>query len=531
MRVRARASPPAGRHRLEDGAVALHDEAGGPQRPAVVQEGLDIDGGGLCGRSPHAPRGWPVVGCSRHWPRPCRERPPALQLLHPAEPDSAPRCAAPHGDPRKPRGTADARHAGAKAKREVAMAGREGGPPNRGSKEAPPSTTIFSEDAAGGREGRTLLANTTLAEPRSPWCLAPSSQSAASRSTPPSSRSMRSSSQSAPSRTSGTRFCRQLECATHAYSGCAPSSGATPPSCGGPPAAAAAPRTPRSPTSAGCRLVSDKETGKAKGYGFCEYHDQASADSAVRNLNGYDLSGRQLRVGFAEEHQQMREMGPRRGPPPGARGPGGLCVGVKGGGAPADAGDGPRQGPTGPRASGGGPRAGWACGHLRRAETEGRTRCAGVAEGPPGVGFGRRERGRGAELHVAGRTNACGAGLEHAQRQESQGWTLENSAPCSAHPRRLPPTVLAERFPLGPGPAGTKVSTSPGPRRGLLLTPALPRTCRRLTCSLAVAALRARDPCASCRAARGRWGRRHRRQPHGRHAGRAAAARAHAGAR
>lgn len=40
----------------------------------------------------------------------------------------------------------------------------------------------------------------------------------------------------------------------------------------------------------------------AKGYGFCEYHDTATAESAVRNLNNHDLNGRQLRVDFADEH-------------------------------------------------------------------------------------------------------------------------------------------------------------------------------------------------------------------------------------
>ena len=43
----------------------------------------------------------------------------------------------------------------------------------------------------------------------------------------------------------------------------------------------------------------DRETGKCKGYGFCEYADHATALSAMRNLNGYDIGGRNLRVDFA----------------------------------------------------------------------------------------------------------------------------------------------------------------------------------------------------------------------------------------
>ena len=44
------------------------------------------------------------------------------------------------------------------------------------------------------------------------------------------------------------------------------------------------------------RLVTDKETGKPKGFGFCEYRDAETAASAVRNLNGRELHGRTMRV-------------------------------------------------------------------------------------------------------------------------------------------------------------------------------------------------------------------------------------------
>lgn len=47
------------------------------------------------------------------------------------------------------------------------------------------------------------------------------------------------------------------------------------------------------------KMVYDRETGKPKGYGFCEYQDQEMANSAMRNLNNYEINGRQLRVGVA----------------------------------------------------------------------------------------------------------------------------------------------------------------------------------------------------------------------------------------
>jgi cleavage stimulation factor subunit 2 len=50
-------------------------------------------------------------------------------------------------------------------------------------------------------------------------------------------------------------------------------------------------------------LVIDRETGKPKGYGFCEYKDEETASSARRNLPGYEISGRQLRVDFAENEK------------------------------------------------------------------------------------------------------------------------------------------------------------------------------------------------------------------------------------
>ncbi|CAL8141447.1 unnamed protein product [Orchesella dallaii] len=58
------------------------------------------------------------------------------------------------------------------------------------------------------------------------------------------------------------------------------------------------------------KLVFDRETGKPKGYGFCEYKDVQTAMSAMRNLNGYEINGRILRVDNAgAERQRMAEMG------------------------------------------------------------------------------------------------------------------------------------------------------------------------------------------------------------------------------
>ncbi|BFZ59043.1 hypothetical protein YB2330_000045 [Saitoella coloradoensis] len=54
------------------------------------------------------------------------------------------------------------------------------------------------------------------------------------------------------------------------------------------------------------RLVFDRETGKPRGYGFCEFMDHETASSAVRNMNNYDIGGRTLRVDFAESESATK---------------------------------------------------------------------------------------------------------------------------------------------------------------------------------------------------------------------------------
>ena len=48
------------------------------------------------------------------------------------------------------------------------------------------------------------------------------------------------------------------------------------------------------------RLMFDKETGKPRGFAFCEYGDVETAGSAIRNLSGFDVGGRHLKVDYAD---------------------------------------------------------------------------------------------------------------------------------------------------------------------------------------------------------------------------------------
>lgn len=52
------------------------------------------------------------------------------------------------------------------------------------------------------------------------------------------------------------------------------------------------------------RLLYDSNTGRPKGYGFCEYEDKETAMSARRNLNDTMVNGRPLRVDLTDSDKQ-----------------------------------------------------------------------------------------------------------------------------------------------------------------------------------------------------------------------------------
>ncbi len=49
------------------------------------------------------------------------------------------------------------------------------------------------------------------------------------------------------------------------------------------------------------KLVTDRDTGRPRGFGFVEMGSSEDADSAIRELNGQDLGGRALTVNEARE--------------------------------------------------------------------------------------------------------------------------------------------------------------------------------------------------------------------------------------
>lgn len=48
-------------------------------------------------------------------------------------------------------------------------------------------------------------------------------------------------------------------------------------------------------------LVTDRETGRPRGFGFVEMGSSEDADSAIRDLDGYQMDGRALKVNEARE--------------------------------------------------------------------------------------------------------------------------------------------------------------------------------------------------------------------------------------
>ena len=50
-------------------------------------------------------------------------------------------------------------------------------------------------------------------------------------------------------------------------------------------------------------VISDRETGRSRGFGFIEMND-GDADKAISELNGREMDGRELRVNEARERTE-----------------------------------------------------------------------------------------------------------------------------------------------------------------------------------------------------------------------------------
>jgi RNA recognition motif-containing protein len=103
------------------------------------------------------------------------------------------------------------------------------------------------------------------------------------------------------------------------------------------------------------KIITDRDTGRSKGFAFVEMSDEEGAQKAIEALNGSDFGGRSLKISEARP-QEPRSGGGGRGfggGGGGGRGGGGYGGGGRGGGGGGYGGGG-RDG--GSRGGGGGGR-------------------------------------------------------------------------------------------------------------------------------------------------------------------------------
>jgi RNA recognition motif-containing protein len=79
------------------------------------------------------------------------------------------------------------------------------------------------------------------------------------------------------------------------------------------------------------KLISDRETGRSKGFGFVEMPDDEAAQKAITGLNGTDVKGRSIAVSQAEDKKPSDRRGGGGGGYGGNRGGGGGYGGGGGG--------------------------------------------------------------------------------------------------------------------------------------------------------------------------------------------------------
>jgi len=68
-------------------------------------------------------------------------------------------------------------------------------------------------------------------------------------------------------------------------------------------------------------IITERETGRSRGFGFVTFADGACADAAIAEMNGAKLDGRTIKVNEAEDRKKRPGGGGGRGNRPYNRGP------------------------------------------------------------------------------------------------------------------------------------------------------------------------------------------------------------------
>ena len=82
------------------------------------------------------------------------------------------------------------------------------------------------------------------------------------------------------------------------------------------------------------QVITDRETGRSRGFGFVEMNDDGEAQRTIDALNGYDFKGRPLTVNIAKPREERGGGGGA-----GFRGGGGARGGYAGGRGGSDRGN------------------------------------------------------------------------------------------------------------------------------------------------------------------------------------------------
>ena len=61
------------------------------------------------------------------------------------------------------------------------------------------------------------------------------------------------------------------------------------------------------------KIITDKYTGRSRGFGFVEMPEKTEAEAAISNLNGKELKGREIVVNEARPRQEGSRGGRRSG--------------------------------------------------------------------------------------------------------------------------------------------------------------------------------------------------------------------------
>ena len=66
-------------------------------------------------------------------------------------------------------------------------------------------------------------------------------------------------------------------------------------------------------TCESANVVTDRDTGRSRGFGFVEMSSASDADKAISSLNGRDVAGRQINVSEAKPREGGSSGRPRNG--------------------------------------------------------------------------------------------------------------------------------------------------------------------------------------------------------------------------